>query len=70
LLTHSTLKVASTSGGSVNGLFRAEGAGFGTDNVVTIITAKGKLPMMEKRAVAEAVLDEAAALLAQKSQKV
>jgi len=52
---------------------KTEGAGFGTDtNVVTIITAKGnmELPMMEKRAVAEAVLEEAAALLAQKSQKV
>ncbi len=48
------------------------GAGFGTDtNVVTIITAEGnkELPMMDKRAVAEAVLDEATALLEKKTAK-
>lgn len=51
---------------------KTTGAGFGTDtNVVTIITAKGnqELPLMEKSAVADAVLDQAAALLAQKTSQ-
>lgn len=50
---------------------KTEGAGFGTDtNVVTIITAEGnrELPKMDKSAVADAVLDEAVALLAAKTQ--